>query len=69
MKQILTIANMSCQNCVKHVTNHLSEMEHVSDVVVDLETKTATVTTDTAYSLADYQASLDDTVYEVTAVQ
>ena len=41
MKQTIRLENLSCQNCVKHVTQHFLSMEGVSDVVVDLEKQTA----------------------------
>ncbi len=69
MKQIVEVENMSCQNCVKHVTAHFLELEGVSGVAINLDTKEATVTTDVLYGLDDYQASLEDTVYEVVAVK
>lgn len=68
MKQIVHVENMSCQNCVKHVTNHFLELAGVSAVEIDLEQKEAVVTTDVVHSLEEFQASLEDTVYEATAV-
>lgn len=65
MKQIVHVEHMSCQNCVKHVTDHFLTMAGVSAVEIDLDKKEAVVTTDRQYRLADYQASLEDTVYEV----
>lgn len=56
---------MSCQNCVKHVTNHLLELEGVHAVAVDLETKAVTVDTDKEYSLSEFRQALNDTIYEV----
>ena len=53
MKQIVEVENMSCQNCVKHVTAHFLELEGVSGVAINLDTKEATVTTDVLYSLDD----------------
>ena len=32
MKQTVQLENLSCQNCVKHVTKHFLSMEGVSDV-------------------------------------
>ena len=68
MKQIITLENISCQNCVKHVTEHFLKMESVSDVQIDLDTKAATVTTDHIYSAEDYQAALAKTIYKVVDV-
>ncbi|MEI4333634.1 heavy-metal-associated domain-containing protein [Streptococcus suis] len=65
MKQILKLKNLSCQNCVKHVTNHLLEMDGVEDVKIQLEEQLAEVETSVAYDLEQYQEVLDDTIYEV----
>ena len=69
MKQTIQLENLSCQNCVKHVTQHFLSMEGVSDVVVDLEKQTAQVTTDKLYSVSDYEVALSKTINKVLAVQ
>ena len=69
MKQIVQLENLSCQNCVKHVTQHFLSMEGVSDVAVDLEKQIAQVTTDKSHSTSDYEAALAKTIYKVLAVQ
>ena len=68
MKQTVQLENLSCQNCVKHVTQHFLSMEGVSDVAVDLEKQIAHVTTDKFYSASDYEASLAKTIYRVLDV-
>ncbi|VTT26641.1 heavy-metal-associated domain-containing protein [Streptococcus gordonii] len=68
MKQTVQLENLSCQNCVKHVTQHFLSMEGVSDVVVDLEKQTAQVTTDKSHSTSDYEAALAKTIYKVLSV-
>lgn len=68
MKQIVQLENLSCQNCVKHVTKHFLSMEGVLDVVVDLEKQTAQVTTDKPYGAVDYEATLAKTIYRVLNV-
>ena len=67
--QTLLLQHLSCQNCVKHVTEHLSALEGVSQVRVDLEEQTARVVTDREYSLSDYQQALEDTIYEVVELK
>lgn len=69
MKQTVQLENLSCQNCVKHVTKHFLSMEGVSDVAVDLEKQTAEVIADRSLSVEDYQAALSKTIYKVLAVQ
>ena len=68
MKQTVQLENLSCQNCVKHVTNHFLSMEGVSDVAVELEKQTAQVTTDKLYGASDYEAALAQTIYRVLDV-
>ena len=68
MKQKVQLENLSCQNCVKHVTQHFLSMEGVSDVAVDLEKQTAQVTTDKSHSTSDYEAALAKTIYKVVSV-
>ena len=69
MKQTVQLENLSCQNCVKHVTQHFLSMEGVSDVTVDLDKQTAEVITETPLTIEDYQAALSKTIYKVLAVQ
>ncbi|MDL2433100.1 heavy metal-associated domain-containing protein [Streptococcus cristatus] len=69
MKQTIQLENLSCQNCVKHVTQHFLSMEGVSDVTVDLDKQTAVVIADRSLSAEDYQAALSKTIYKVLAVQ
>ena len=61
MKQIVTLENISCQNCVKHVTDHFQTLKGVSGVQIDLDT-------DHTYSAEDYQAALAKTIYKVVNV-
>ncbi|HFI0932735.1 heavy-metal-associated domain-containing protein [Streptococcus sp. A22] len=65
MKQILKLKNLSCQNCVKHVTNHLLDLDGVVEVKIQLDQQLAEVETSVAYDLEGYQVALDDTIYEV----
>lgn len=69
MKQTVQLENLSCQNCVKHVTDHFLKIEGVSEVAVDLESKTAQVTADRPLAAEDYQAALAKTIYKVLQVQ
>ena len=69
MKQTVQLENLSCQNCVKHVTQRFLSMEGVSDVAVDLEKQTAEVIAESPLTVEDYQAALSKTIYKVLAVQ
>lgn len=44
MTKVLTINSMMCMHCVKHVEDALKAVDGVTDVKVELEAKTATVT-------------------------
>ncbi|HFI0218447.1 TPA: heavy-metal-associated domain-containing protein [Streptococcus suis] len=65
MKQTLKLKNLSCQNCVKHVTNHLLDLDGLEEVKIQLDQQLAEVETSVAYDLEGYQEALEDTVYEV----
>ena len=65
MKQTLKLKNLSCQNCVKHVTNHFLDLDGVEEVKIQLDQQLAEVETSVAYDLKGYQEVLDDTIYEV----
>ena len=65
MKQTLKLKNLSCQNCVKHVTNHFLDLDGVEEVKIQLDQQLAEVDTSVAYDLKRYQEVLDDTIYEV----
>lgn len=66
MEKKIVIEGMMCQHCVAHVTEALTKLDGVT-AVVDLETKTATVTgdaTDEALKQAVANAG-----YTVTSIQ
>lgn len=65
MKQTLKLKNLSCQNCVKHVTNHFLDLDGVEEVKIQLDQQLAEVETSVAYDLKRYQEVLNDTIYEV----
>ncbi|TLQ19175.1 heavy-metal-associated domain-containing protein [Lentilactobacillus parafarraginis] len=61
----VTIEGMRCNNCVKHVTEHLSQK--VSNVKVDLASKTATFEGNT--TVDELNATLADTRFKITGIQ
>ena len=68
MKQTLHLENLSCQNCVKHVTKHFMDLKGVTDVAIDLETGIAAVESTISHSIEDYQDSLKKTIYKVKKI-
>jgi len=52
-KTILNVNGMSCEHCVKAVTNAVGGLPGVSDVAVDLAAKTVTVAHDPNQTTAE----------------
>jgi copper chaperone CopZ len=62
---VLQIEGMSCQNCVRHVTEALTGLDGVRSVTVSLEDKTATVTSTDTLSLSLATAAVEDAGYTI----
>ncbi|HVX16396.1 MAG TPA: heavy metal-associated domain-containing protein [Acidimicrobiales bacterium] len=60
------IAGMSCEHCVRAVTEELSAIDGVTDVHVDLAAGTAEVTSDAPLPDAAVRAAVDEAGYELT---
>lgn len=61
----LTIEGMKCGGCADTVRQRLKSASGVQDVQIDLESKSAAVTTDESTSQADLAAALAGTNYRV----
>ena len=61
------IEGMSCNNCVRHVTEALEELEGVTGVQVNLEQKYALVTP-AEISQDAIKAAVEEAGYEVTGI-
>ncbi len=59
-----TVDGMSCQHCVNAITGEVTRVEGVSDVTVDLGSKTVTVTGD-GLDDARLRAAIDEAGYTV----
>jgi copper chaperone len=65
-KTVVNVEGMSCQHCVKAVTNAVGALAGVSNVVVDLAAKTATVEYDPAQcSVEKIKQEIEDQGYDV----
>lgn len=64
MKYNIIIEGMSCQHCVKNVTEKLTQLDTVQSTVVDLDTKTATIETEGAIDEAIVKETIDNAGYE-----
>lgn len=69
MTKELKIKGMSCQHCVKHVTNALQEVAGVTAVKVDLDQANATVETDGSVGEQVLKDAVAEAGYEVTAIR
>ena len=58
-----TVQGMTCGHCVKAVTEEISAIPGVSDVVVELESGLVTVTADTDPSVDAVAAAVDEAGY------
>ena len=67
-KQTLHIKGMSCQMCVKHVTQALSTLNGVKQVTVSLKSNSADLTFDpVTVGLPDFKTAVAEAGYEVIA--
>lgn len=67
----LGVTGMTCGNCVKHVTEELTEVPGVENVTVALEvggTSEVVVTSDAALDEAALRAAVDEAGYEVATL-
>ena len=65
MSITLNIGGMSCQHCVKHVTNALQELVGVTDVEVSLESNSARVEHDGSVALEAMREAVVEAGYTV----
>lgn len=64
-----TVTGMTCGNCVKHVTEELTEIDGVTDVAVDLVAggdSPVTITTEGPVTQDAITAAVDEAGYTVT---
>lgn len=65
-KIVLKVDGMSCEHCVKAVTNEVSALPGIGKVAVDLNTGSVTVEFDPALSTLDkIKAAIEDQGYDV----
>jgi copper chaperone len=59
------VVGMTCDHCVRSVSEELGKLAGVSDVAVDLASGTVDVTSDEALSAEDVRAAVDEAGYEL----
>lgn len=69
MKKTLKIEGMSCMHCVGAVTKKLKDIIGVSDVTIDLESKTAVVEIDDTVTDKMLYDAVDEAGYEVIKIE
>ena len=65
MTKELKVEGMMCEHCKKHVTNALSKMDGVTEVDVNLEAKTATVTMEHEIPMEEFASIIEEAGYEL----
>ncbi|MDR0589454.1 MAG: cation transporter [Spirochaetaceae bacterium] len=65
MKTTLKIEGMSCDHCVRQVTDALKEIPGVKEAAVSLEEKNAVVDHEDAVTLAAMKSAVVEAGYEV----
>ena len=66
-EQTYTVTGMTCEHCVRSVTEEISEIDGVTDVVVDLPTGKVTVSSSKDLDVADVRGAVKEAGYELTA--
>ncbi|UZQ48907.1 heavy-metal-associated domain-containing protein [Clostridium kluyveri] len=69
MKKKILIEGMSCGHCVNHVKEALSELNGVTNVEVNLASKTAIIEATVDVEDKDIKFAIDDAGYEVVGIE
>jgi copper chaperone len=69
MRKAVTIEGMTCQHCVRHVTEALQELKGVKNVEVNLSTGRALIETEVELLDSEIREAIDEVGYEVTGIQ
>ena len=66
-EQTYTVTGMTCEHCVRSVTEEIGEIDGVTGVVVDLPTGRVTVNSSKDLDVADVRGAVKEAGYELTA--
>ena len=69
MRKKVLVEGMSCQNCVRHVTEALSEINGVSNVEVKLDEKLAFIDVENTVKDEEINAAVEDAGYDVAGIE
>ena len=69
MRKVIIVEGMNCGHCVKHVKEALEELDGVTNVDVNLNSKTAII--EASYDVNDenIKSAIDDAGYEVIKIE
>ncbi|MFI7680241.1 heavy-metal-associated domain-containing protein [Actinophytocola sp. NPDC049390] len=62
-----TVTGMTCDHCVRSVTEEVSALDGVTGVSVDLSTGAVTVASDEEVGVAQVRAAVEEAGYQLTA--
>jgi copper chaperone len=62
-----TVTGMTCDHCVRSVTEEVSALDGVARVSVDLPTGKVTVASDKEVGVAEVRAAVEEAGYQLTA--
>ena len=62
-RRTYTVTGMTCEHCVRSVTEEITEIHGVTDVAVDLPTGAVTVTTDGPLDATQVRAAVEEAGY------
>ena len=65
METTYIVKGMTCDHCANAVSGEVSSIEGVSQVAVNVEGGTVTVTSDSALALGDVAAAVEEAGYEL----
>lgn len=69
MKKKILVEGMSCGHCVNHVKEALNELNGVTSVDVNLDTKTAVIEASVEVKDEDIKFAIEDAGYEVVGIE
>jgi len=69
MKKKMRIEGMSCDHCVNHVKNALEEIDGVTEIFVDLDSKTATFNVTDDVKDYDLKRAVEEAGYDVVNIE
>jgi copper ion binding protein len=68
MKRVIKIEGMSCQHCVHHVKSALEEIDGINNVVVSLETNSASVDFESHIEYKVIEDAIAEVGYKVISI-